>query len=252
MRHQLKGKKLNRTASHRKATLRSLSIALIKNERIVTTTTKAKELRRIIEPIITRAKEDTTHNRREVFSFLHDNKSTSKLFDEIAPKCASRPGGYTRVIKLGTRKGDGAEVAVIELVDYNDVRPDGSGAKQKKRTRRGGAKVKGDAAPAVAAPAAIVEEVVAEKAAEIIDDVMETVAVVEVAETVAETTAEEVETTEVVETVEETVADVVESAEESISVADETEDATEVSDVPTESAEESTDAETDTEEKKED
>jgi len=235
MRHQLKGKKLNRTASHRKATLRSLSIALIKNERIVTTTTKAKELRRIIEPIITRAKEDTTHNRREVFSFLHDNKSTSKLFDEIAPKCASRPGGYTRVIKLGTRKGDGAEVAVIELVDYNDVRPDSSGAKQKKRTRRGGAKVKADAAPTAAAPAAIVKEVVAEKATEIVDDVKETVAVVEVAETAAETTAE------VVETVEETAAEVVETSE-----------AADVTEEPAEAAEESTDAETDAEEKKED
>lgn len=220
MRHQLKGKKLNRTASHRKATLRSLSIALIKNERIVTTTTKAKELRRIIEPIITRAKEDNTHNRREVFSFLHDNKSISKLFDEIAPKCASRPGGYTRVIKLGTRQGDGAEIAVIELVDYNDVRPDTAGAKKKKRTRRAGAKTKADAAPAAiaTAPATDVEEVV-EKAAETVEDVKE--AVVDTVEAVVETVEE------VVESVEEKVEEVVGSAEETSETAEESSDSDE-------------------------
>lgn len=159
MRHQLKGKKLNRTASHRKATLRSLAIALIKNERIVTTTVKAKELRRVIEPFITRAKEDTMHNRREVFSFLHDNESTTKLFNEIGPKCASRPGGYTRVIKLGTRQGDGAEIAVIELVDYNDVKPEGASTSTRKRTRRGGAKTKAESGTPVAkASAAPVQE----------------------------------------------------------------------------------------------
>jgi large subunit ribosomal protein L17 len=220
MRHKVKGKKLNRTASHRKATLRSLSIALIKNERIVTTTTKAKELRRIIEPIITRAKEDNTHNRREVFSFLHDNKSTSKLFDEIAPKCASRPGGYTRVIKLGTRQGDGAEIAVIELVDYNDVRPDEAGAKKSKSTRRGGSKTKAKtaAAPVAAAPVAVVET-----PAEIVEDV--TVAEAEVVETVSETVVETVE--DVAEVVEETAAEVVDeveaadTAEESPEAADE-------------------------------
>lgn len=211
MRHQIKGKKLNRTASHRKATLRSLSIALIKNERIVTTTTKAKELRRIIEPLITRAKDDTTHNRREVFSFLHDNESTSKLFNEIAPKCATRPGGYTRVVKLGTRQGDGAEIAVIELVDYNDVRPDTAGSK-KKRTRRGGAKTAAakpaTAAPAAAAPAAeTVVDKVADKAAEVVEEAKETVA------EVVESAAEVVE--EVVEAVEDKVEEITGSAEES-------------------------------------
>lgn len=206
MRHQIKGKKLNRTASHRKATLRSLSIALIKNERIVTTTTKAKELRRFIEPLITRAKDDTTHNRREVFSFLHDNESTSKLFNEVAPKCATRPGGYTRVIKLGTRQGDGAEVAVIELVDYNDVRPDNAGTK-KKRTRRGGTKT-ATAKPAPAAPVAeTIVDNVADKAAEVVEEVKETVA--EVVESAAETVEE------VVEAVEEKVEEITGSAEES-------------------------------------
>jgi large subunit ribosomal protein L17 len=208
MRHQLKGKKLNRTASHRNATLRSLSIALIKNERIVTTTTKAKELRRIIEPIITRAKEDTTHNRREVFSFLHDNNSTSKLFNEIAPKCASRPGGYTRVIKLGTRQGDGAEIAVIELVDYNDVRPDTAGSKKKKRTRRGGSgvKAKADSAP-VAAPA----DVAAVTAPAVVAEVEEA-EVVEMAAEVSEAP---------VEAVEKSSADVTEAAQDTSDASDE-------------------------------
>lgn len=137
MRHRLKGSKLGRTASHRKATLRSLSIALLTHHRVVTTLTKAKELRRHVEPVITRSKEDTTHNRREVFSFIHDNKTVSKLFDEIGPLVADRPGGYTRIIKIGARTGDSAEMAVIELVDYNESEAEGT-TKKKKRTRRAG------------------------------------------------------------------------------------------------------------------
>lgn len=196
MRHQLKGKKLNRTSSHRKATLRALAIALIKNERIVTTSVKAKELRRVIEPLITRAKEDSMHNRREVFSFLQDNDSTNKLFSEVGPKCESRPGGYCRVIKLGTRKGDGTEVSVIELVDYNDVRPDGASTK-KKKTRRGGAKGKTEdtSTPApkakVAKKAAIVEDV-----EEINPITEEPQADAEVATTQADSTVEPEESTE--------------------------------------------------------
>lgn len=224
MRHQVKGKKLNRTASHRNATLRSLSIALIKNERIVTTTTKAKELRRIIEPIITRAKEDTMHNRRQVFSFLHDNNSTSKLFNEIAPKCVSRPGGYTRVIKLGTRQGDGAEIAVIELVDYNDVRPDEVGAKKSKSTRRGGSKAKAKTAATAATAATTVvaaQVAIAETPAKIVEaEIVESVDVAEAE--VVETVVETVE--EVAEIAEETVVEVTEttgSSEESSDAADE-------------------------------
>lgn len=138
MRHRLKGSKLGRTASHRKATLRSLSIALLTHHRIVTTLAKAKELRRHIEPVINRGKEDSTHNRRQAFSFLQDNKSVTKLFDEIGPKVADRPGGFTRIVKLGTRRGDSAEMAVIELVDYNESGTDTAGSKKKKRTRRAG------------------------------------------------------------------------------------------------------------------
>lgn len=134
MRHLVKGRKLGRTSSHRKATLSSLSVALIKEHRIVTTVPKAKELRRYVEPIITRAKEDTSHNRRQVFSKLNDKQAVSHLFDEVAKKAMDRPGGYTRVIKLGHRSGDGADMAVMELVDYNDIKPEDS--RQKSRTRR--------------------------------------------------------------------------------------------------------------------
>lgn len=137
MRHRLKGSKLGRTASHRKATLRSLSIALLTHHRIVTTLTKAKELRRHVEPVINRGKEDTMHNRRQAFSFLQDNATVSKLFDEIGPKVVDRQGGFTRIVKLGNRRGDSAEMAVIELVDYNDSGSENTGSK-KKRTRRSG------------------------------------------------------------------------------------------------------------------
>ncbi|MCW9709247.1 50S ribosomal protein L17 [Fodinibius salsisoli] len=136
MRHLVKGRKLGRTPSHRKATLSSLSVALIKEHRIVTTEAKAKELRSYVEPLITKAKEDTTHNRRQVFSKLRDKQVVSHLFEEVAQKAMDRPGGYTRVIKIGNRSGDGAKMAVIELVDYNDIKPEDS--QKKKRTRRSG------------------------------------------------------------------------------------------------------------------
>ena len=137
MRHKVKGRKLSRTASHRSATMRALTTALVKEHRIVTTVAKAKELRRFVEPIITRAKEDTHHNRKEVFSSLQDKDTVSLLFNEVGPKSKDRSGGYTRVIKIGHRQGDGAEMAVIELVDYNDIQPEGKTTK-KKRTRRAG------------------------------------------------------------------------------------------------------------------
>lgn len=136
MRHLVKGRKLGRTSSHRKATLSSLSVAIIKEHRIVTTVAKAKELRTYVEPLITKAKEDTSHNRRQVFSKLNDKKAVSHLFDEIAKKAMDRPGGYTRVVKVGNRSGDGAQMAVIELVDYNDIKPEDN--RTKSRTRRAG------------------------------------------------------------------------------------------------------------------
>ncbi|MDQ7041254.1 MAG: 50S ribosomal protein L17 [Rhodothermus sp.] len=136
MRHRKKGFKLGRTYGHRRATLAALSCALIRHKRIRTTLAKAKALRVFIEPLITRAKEDTTHNRRQVFRYLQNKEAVKELFGEIAEKVNGRPGGYTRVVRIGRRPGDGAEMAVIELVDYNDIKPT-STRKTRKRTRRG-------------------------------------------------------------------------------------------------------------------
>lgn len=137
MRHRVKGRKLGRTKPHREATLRALSAALIQEHRIKTTLPKAKELRTFIEPLITVAKEDTTHNRRKVFSSLQNKEAVTHLFEEVGPAAVDRPGGYTRVLKLGYRFGDSAQMAVIELVDFNDIKPEGTETK-KKRTRRAG------------------------------------------------------------------------------------------------------------------
>ncbi len=137
MRHQNRIKKLGRTAAHRKATLSAMASALVEHKRIETTLPKAKALRSYVEPLINRAKEDTTANRRQVFRRLQNKESVKELFGDIAARIGDRPGGYTRVIKLGLRQGDAAEMAVIELVDYNDVKPDGASS-GRKRTRRGG------------------------------------------------------------------------------------------------------------------
>lgn len=153
MRHQKKGFKLGRTYGHRRSTLAALSCALIRHKRIHTTLTKAKALRMFIEPLITRAKEDTTHNRRQVFRYLQDKAAVKELFGEIAEKINGRPGGYTRVVRIGRRPGDGAEMAVIELVDYNDVKPADS-QKTRRRTRRGRGRSRRIEAPETAVSAA--------------------------------------------------------------------------------------------------
>lgn len=142
MRHGKKDNHLGRTASHRKAMLSNMASSLIIHKRIETTLPKAKELRKYVEPLLTRAKEDSTHNRRIVFSYLNDKESTKELFGTVADKIADRPGGYTRIIKLGTRLGDAAEVALIELVDFNDALLLASADKPAKtrRSRRGGKK----------------------------------------------------------------------------------------------------------------
>jgi large subunit ribosomal protein L17 len=144
MRHGDKIKNLSRTASHRKALLSNLACQLIQHKRIVTTLAKAKALRVYIEPLITKSKENTTHQRRIVFSYLQDKAAISELFDQVAGKVGGRPGGYTRVIKLGTRVGDNAETAMIELVDYNEIYGKGKGEAKEtgKRTRRGGGRKK--------------------------------------------------------------------------------------------------------------
>jgi large subunit ribosomal protein L17 len=140
MRHRKKGKKIGRTSSHRKRTLQALSNALIENKRITTTVAKAKALRPFVEPLITRAKEDTQHNRRQVFRHLQSNDAIEELFGEVSERVGDRPGGYTRIIKLGQRSGDGAELAMVELVDYNDVQPADTGKGGSGGTRRGSGK----------------------------------------------------------------------------------------------------------------
>ncbi len=121
MRHGKKNNHLGRTASHRKSLLSNLANSLILNKRIVTTVAKAKELRKYVEPLLTKSKEDSTHNRRIVFSYLKNKESIKALFGDVSEKIANRNGGYTRIIKLGTRSGDAAETAMIELVDYNEL-----------------------------------------------------------------------------------------------------------------------------------
>ena len=148
MRHGNKNNNLSRTASHRKALLGNLASQLFQYKRIVTTLAKAKALRPYVEPLITKAKENTTHQRRLVFSHLQDKDAVKELFDVISAKTASRPGGYTRVVKLGKRVGDNAELAMIELVDYNEIYGRGIGETTEapaKRTRRAGGRKKSTA-----------------------------------------------------------------------------------------------------------
>jgi large subunit ribosomal protein L17 len=156
MRHGDKINNLGRTASHRKALLSNLAIQLIAHKRIVTTLAKAKSLRTYIEPLITKAKDNTTHQRRVVFSYLQDKEAVTELFGAVATKVGGRPGGYTRIIKLGTRVGDNAETALIELVDFNEVYGKGKGEAKEatgKKTRRAGGRKKA-ASAAEAAPEA--------------------------------------------------------------------------------------------------
>lgn len=121
MRHRVKGRKLSRTASHRKATLASLATSLLKHKRIKTTLAKAKETRVFAEKLITKAKKGDLHSKKQVMEVLKDKETVKELFSEIVPKIGDRPGGYTRVVKLGNRLGDAAPLAIIELVDYNDI-----------------------------------------------------------------------------------------------------------------------------------
>ncbi len=165
MRHGDKIKNLSRTASHRKALLTNLAIELIQHKRIVTTLTKAKALRTWVEPLITKSKDNSTHSRRVVFSYLQNKEAVTELFSTVAEKIASRPGGYTRILKLGIRVGDNAEKAMIELVDFNEIYGKGKGeaAAPAKKTRRAGAAKKKTEATAEEAPAT---ETTEEKTAE--------------------------------------------------------------------------------------
>jgi large subunit ribosomal protein L17 len=164
MRHGKKINHLSRTASHRSSMLANMACSLIEHKRIQTTTAKAKALKRFVEPIITKAKaenndnvERNTHNRRIVFSYLRNKEAVSQLFAEVAEKVADRPGGYTRIIKLGNRLGDNADMALIELVDFNETYDTGAKKKSSRRRKK--------AADAPAQPAAAKEEAPVEEAA---------------------------------------------------------------------------------------
>lgn len=141
MRHGKKINKLSRKVGHRHSMLANMASSLIEHKRINTTVTKAKALRKYVEPLITKSKTDTTHNRRLVFAKLRSKHAVSELFREVAPKVGDRPGGYTRIIKLGNRLGDNAEMAMIELVDFNETYDLSSGKKKStRRSRRSGKK----------------------------------------------------------------------------------------------------------------
>ncbi|NEM96799.1 50S ribosomal protein L17 [Pontibacter burrus] len=147
MRHGKKINHLGRTAAHRKAMLSNMAASLILQKRISTTVAKAKALRKYVEPLLTKSKNDTTHSRRTVFSYLQEKGAVKELFDEVAGKIANRPGGYTRILKTGYRLGDNAEMCVIELVDYNEDMLATTGTTGAKKTRRrGGAKKKAEGA----------------------------------------------------------------------------------------------------------
>ncbi|GAB6983275.1 50S ribosomal protein L17 [Prevotella dentasini] len=156
MRHNKKFNHLGRTADHRAAMLANMAISLIQHKRITTTLAKAKALKKYVEPLITKAKEDTTNSRRVVFRYLQDKRAVTELFKEISVKVADRPGGYTRVIKLGTRQGDAAPIAFIELVDYDEnmAKTPKAEAKKTRRSRRPAKKAAETEAPAAEAPVA--------------------------------------------------------------------------------------------------
>lgn len=176
--------------------LSNMANSLILNKRIVTTVAKAKALRKYVEPLLTKSKEDTTHNRRTIFSYLKSKDSIKTLFGEVSEKIANRNGGYTRIIKLGTRQGDAAETAMIELVDYNEVLLTASSAapEKAKRTRRAGSAKKSDSVETTIPDAVVVED-----EAPIADEVV-TAPVVEDEAPVAEEVAEAAPVAEVEET----------------------------------------------------
>lgn len=169
MRHNKKFNHLGRKSAHRKAMLANMASSLIESKRITTTVAKAKALRTYVEPLITKAKNDTTHSRRVVFSYLQNKDAVSILFREVAEKIADRPGGYTRILKTGNRLGDNAEMCIIELVDYNEAMlaaKEETAKPKKRRSRRGGGSKKSE--PAAAAPA---EKPVAKKEPKVVENV---------------------------------------------------------------------------------
>ena len=207
MRHARKINHLGRTDTHRKAMLSNMASSLILHKRITTTVAKAKALRTYVEPLITRSKEDTTHSRRTVFSYLQDKNAVSELFRDISAKVANRPGGYTRILRTGFRQGDAAEMCIIELVDYNENMLATKETKKAatRRSRRGGGKKGGMVA---AAPAS--EKLGVHAPKEVVkDDIVEDATIVEEIEAV-----EEVAAIEEVNTVDENAVEVADEVEE--------------------------------------
>jgi large subunit ribosomal protein L17 len=201
MRHGNKINHLGRKTSHRKAMLQNMACSLIEHKRISTTIAKAKTLRVFVEPILTKAKTDSTHSRRVVFSYLQNKEMVTELFREVAPKIANRAGGYTRIIRTGYRLGDNAEMCMIELVDYNELYNNDNAKKTTRRSRRGGKKEDNATVEATESTETVIEEaVVVENVAEeavvetVVEEVVAEEAPVEVAvvETVVEETAEEI------------------------------------------------------------
>lgn len=159
MRHGKKVNHLGRKSAHRKAMLSNMACSLIEHKRITTTVAKAKALRVYVEPLITKSKTDSTHSRRTVFSYLGSKEAVSELFRDIAPKVAGRPGGYTRIIRLGYRLGDNAEMCMIELVDFNELMLNDTTKKSStRRSRRGGASKAAATTEATTEEATVVEE----------------------------------------------------------------------------------------------
>lgn len=171
MRHNKSINHLGRTSAHRKAMLSNMSSSLIMHKRITTTVAKAKALKKYVEPLITKAKEDTTHNRRVVFSYLEDKQAVSELFREVVVKVGDRPGGYTRILRTGTRLGDRAEMCIIELVDYNEAMLETKDSKKKSRRSRRGKST----TPKTEAPVAEVKEEVETPVEEVKEEKVETV-----------------------------------------------------------------------------
>ena len=175
MRHGKKNNHLSRQTGHRKAMLANMACSLIEHKRINTTVAKAKALKQFVEPLITKSKEDTTHNRRIVFAYLRGKYAVTDLFRDVAAKVGDRPGGYTRIIKVGNRLGDNADMAMIELVDFNELYNGGKKEEKKSKSRRGG-KAKGattaPAAPKAAAP--VVEETPVETPEAVVEETVET------------------------------------------------------------------------------
>ena len=209
MRHGDKVNNLGRTASHRRAMLANMAISLIEHKRITTTLAKAKALRQYVEPLVTKAKDNSTHSRRVVFSYLQNKNAIIELFGPIAEKIGERPGGYVRVVKLGFRRGDGAETAMIEFVDFNETyNPNAGKVKTAKKTRRGGRKA---AAVAAETAAPVAEAIAAEEVAEAVAEAPVVEEVVAAAE-------------EAAPAVEETVAEVAEAAPEAPAAEEEKKD----------------------------